>query len=69
MTTRIEVKIGCIEIGDWIRYQHGGQLVVGVVAYIAPRASWDSTPWPVTVEHGPIDPKSVLEIRGGPADE
>lgn len=50
-------------VGDWIRYQRDGRLVVGVVAYICPRAPWDSTPIPWTIEHGPVEPAGIREVR------
>lgn len=52
-----------IEIGDWIRFQRGGSLVIGSVVYLEPRARWDSTLRPVTAEYGPIDAEYVLEVR------
>jgi len=55
-----------INVGDWIRYQHLGRLVVGVVEYIRPRDEWDSTPTPWTVETGAVSTDSILEVRRDP---
>lgn len=57
------------KIGDWIRFQHGGVLVIGSIVYIRPRSKYDSTLVPVTAEYGPVSEDSILEVRGGPAPQ
>ena len=49
--------------GDWIRFLHCGCLVVDVVAYVVPRATWDSTPEAITVHHGQVPRDHVIEVR------
>lgn len=51
-----------IEIGDWIRFRQNGRLVIGLVEYIGPRASWDSTKIYRTQE-GEVCAEQVLERR------
>lgn len=52
-----------LQVGDWVRVQRGGRLVVAVVDYIVPRATWDSTPEAQTVDHGRVSFDEVLERR------
>ena len=51
-------------VGDWIRFRHGGQLVIDRVEFIHPRSPWDSTPVAITQQHGEVGYDSILEIRG-----
>lgn len=55
-----EVKV---EVGDWVRFMRGGCLVIGSVAYLVPRASWDSTIELMTAEHGQVGLDDVVECR------
>ena len=50
-------------VGDWIRFMYQGHLVIDEIAYLVPRASWDSTIQAVTVAHGQVPLDSVLETR------
>ena len=52
-----------VATGDWIRFMHGGRLVIDEVAYLVRRASWDSTLDAMTVSSGAIDMDSILEVR------
>lgn len=54
-----------VAVGDWIRFMCGGRLVIDEVAYIVPRASWDSTPEAMTVAHGRVRFDDVVELRRG----
>ena len=51
------------DIGDWIRFMHGGRLVIDEVAYLVPRASWDSTIEAMTQAHGRVRIDDILETR------
>ena len=52
-----------VAVGDWIRFMHGGKLVIDEVAYLVRRASWDSTQDAMTVSSGQIDMDDILEVR------
>ncbi|HEX8030298.1 MAG TPA: hypothetical protein VF491_17610 [Vicinamibacterales bacterium] len=55
-----------VQVGDWIRFMRGGQLVVGTVAYIVPRKrGYDSTPEAMTIEHGQVSYDDIIELRRG----
>ena len=51
------------KVGDWIRFMHGGRLVIDEVAYIVPRSPWDSTPEALTVAAGPVPLDRIVEVR------
>jgi hypothetical protein len=50
-------------VGDWIRFMHDGKLVIDEIAYLVPRAAWDSTIEAVTLAHGQVSLDSVRELR------
>lgn len=50
-------------VGDWIRFLHGGHLVIDEVAYLVPRANWDSTIEAMTVANGRVRMEDILEVR------
>lgn len=50
-----------IEPGMWVRFEAGGRLVVGVVAYVRPNASGHLY---VYTEHGSVAIEAILEARG-----
>ena len=52
-----------VQVGDWIRFMHLGALVIDEVAYLVPRASWDSTLEAMTVRHGRVRMEDVWERR------
>jgi hypothetical protein len=52
-----------VKVGDWIRFMHGGRLVIDEVAYLVPRASWDSTLEAMTVANGQVGFDRILERR------
>lgn len=54
------------KVGDWIRFQAGGVLVIGIVAYIRPRASWERVDFAITAEHGEVPVDRILELRPAP---
>lgn len=54
--------VACV-VGDWVRFMHNGRLVIDEVAYLVPRASWDSTIEAMTVAHGRVPIAEILERR------
>lgn len=52
-----------VAVGDWIRFMHLGRLVVDEVAYLVPRASWDSTTEAMTQAHGRVRVEDIIERR------
>jgi len=52
-----------INIGDWVRFQRGGQLVIGVVNYFRDDYSFLGTI--VVTDIGEVRFKSILETRKG----
>ena len=52
-----------MSVGDWIRFMHSGRLVIDEIAYLIPRASWDSTIEAMTVSHGRVRLDDGLERR------
>lgn len=50
-------------VGDWIRFMSGGRLVIDQIAYIVPRAPWDSTPEAMTLTHGCVRVEDIIERR------
>lgn len=53
------------KVGDWIRFMHGGRLVIAMIAYLRPRSAWDSTVVYVTDTDGTVALESILELRPG----
>jgi hypothetical protein len=51
-----------IRVGDWIRFQQSGRLMVGIVQYLRPRSSWDSTIVYQT-DIGVVCRDDILEMR------
>lgn len=50
------------QVGDWVRFQWNGKLVIGRVEYLVPRHGWDSTTVYQT-EFGKIALDDILELR------
>lgn len=51
-------------IGDWIRFERGGRLVIGTVAYVSQRLpTVPTTLYYMTEEYGAVASNSVLEVR------
>ena len=58
-----------MRVGDWVRFMHGGRLVIDEIAYLVPRASWDSTIEAMTLRHGRVRIEDVLELRPEPQEQ
>jgi hypothetical protein len=54
-----------IAVGDWVRFQFQGRLVIGKVEYVTPHEKWDTGYDIVTVEYGPIRADRIFEFRRG----
>ena len=50
--------------GDWVRFYQNGKLVIGVVAYIRPRSSWQSHDTAET-DIGAVSVEFIREVRRG----
>ena len=51
------------KVGDWIRFMHGGRLVIDEVAYLVPRSPYDSTVEAHTIMSGQVSFEWVVELR------
>jgi len=49
------------EVGDWVCFYHGGQLVIGVVAYRTTNAILGGIDLSTTA--GRVDEEDILEVR------
>lgn len=52
-----------VQVGDWIRFQHGGRLLMGSVVYLRTESSYPHKTYAVTDEYGAILVESVIEVR------
>ena len=50
-----------VQVGDWVRFYRNGQMVIGVVQYIAEKSALLGTD--LFTDQGSVDVKHVLEIR------
>ena len=50
------------KVGDWIRFMHGGRVVIAAVLYLVSRSRWDNTVEAMT-EIGQVSFDSILERR------
>ena len=57
-----------VQPGDWIRFYQGGKLVIGVVGYVVPRASWESHDKAAT-DIGEVPLNLVREVRSAAPQE
>lgn len=48
--------------GDWVRFARGGQLVVGVVAYVRREDRWPQR-WEAVTDAGHVYYEHILEVR------
>jgi len=53
-----------IKIGDWIRFQHEGRLVIDVVDYVDSGYGYEHQFAALTANHGYVIAKNVVEVRG-----
>jgi hypothetical protein len=49
-----------VKVGDWVRFQRGGALVIGVVSYLMHDMCGYAT---VVTDLGPVPQKDILEVR------
>jgi hypothetical protein len=52
-----------LQVGDWVRFQHGGRLLMGSVVYLRTEQAYPHKTYAVTDEHGAIPVESVIEFR------
>lgn len=50
------------DVGDWVRFQRAGMLVIGVVEYVK-EANSATHRWEITTDAGTVWEDSILETR------
>lgn len=51
------------KVGEWVRFYRDGRMVIGVIQYVRPAASWSASRWQADTDFGTIESRNILERR------